>query len=103
MALKILCGYASIWITRITVRELYWKLYLSESIVGIICIQHITDENTFFQKQFEDAKLSAAVSEVVSQTSAPTTHSAGPPPDTVVSNISYKYLASQQQQKEERK
>uniref|UniRef100_A0A8D1QCM3 Calpastatin n=1 Tax=Sus scrofa TaxID=9823 RepID=A0A8D1QCM3_PIG len=35
------------------------------------------------QKQFEDAKLSAAVSEVVSQTSAPTTHSAGPPPDTV--------------------
>uniref|UniRef100_A0A8D1Q810 Calpastatin n=1 Tax=Sus scrofa TaxID=9823 RepID=A0A8D1Q810_PIG len=37
-------------------------------------------------KQFEDAKLSAAVSEVVSQTSAPTTHSAGPPPDTVQSD-----------------
>uniref|UniRef100_A0A8D1Q7Z4 Calpastatin n=1 Tax=Sus scrofa TaxID=9823 RepID=A0A8D1Q7Z4_PIG len=35
---------------------------------------------------FEDAKLSAAVSEVVSQTSAPTTHSAGPPPDTVQSD-----------------
>ncbi|XP_047634286.1 calpastatin isoform X1 [Phacochoerus africanus] len=36
--------------------------------------------------QFEDAKLSAAISEVVSQTSAPTTHSAGPPPDTVQSD-----------------
>uniref|UniRef100_A0A8C4FGX7 Calpastatin n=1 Tax=Catagonus wagneri TaxID=51154 RepID=A0A8C4FGX7_9CETA len=35
---------------------------------------------------FEDAKLSAAISEVVSQTSAPTTHSAGPPPDTVQSD-----------------
>ncbi|XP_055285425.1 calpastatin isoform X3 [Moschus berezovskii] len=32
--------------------------------------------------QFEDAKLSAAVSEVVSQTPAPTTQAAGPPPDT---------------------
>uniref|UniRef100_A0A8D1Q906 Calpastatin n=1 Tax=Sus scrofa TaxID=9823 RepID=A0A8D1Q906_PIG len=60
-----------------------YRLEEVKSIVGIICIQHITDENTFLQKQFEDAKLSAAVSEVVSQTSAPTTHSAGPPPDTV--------------------
>nr|XP_058918890.1 calpastatin isoform X10 [Kogia breviceps] len=32
--------------------------------------------------QFEDAKLSAVISEVVSQTPAPTNHSAGPPPDT---------------------
>ncbi|XP_029073830.1 calpastatin isoform X7 [Monodon monoceros] len=32
--------------------------------------------------QLEDAKLSAVISEVVSQTPAPTTHSAGPPPDT---------------------
>ncbi|OWK11891.1 CAST, partial [Cervus elaphus hippelaphus] len=32
--------------------------------------------------QFEDAKLSAVVSEVVSQTPAPTTQAAGPPPDT---------------------
>ncbi|XP_061032250.1 calpastatin-like [Eubalaena glacialis] len=32
--------------------------------------------------QFEDAKLSAVISEVVSQTPAPTTHYAGPPPDT---------------------
>ena len=30
--------------------------------------------------QFEDAKLSAVISEVVSQTPAPTTHYAGPPP-----------------------
>ncbi|XP_059764371.1 calpastatin-like [Balaenoptera ricei] len=32
--------------------------------------------------QFEDAELSAVISEVVSQTPAPTTHYAGPPPDT---------------------
>ncbi|XP_059949165.1 calpastatin isoform X3 [Mesoplodon densirostris] len=32
--------------------------------------------------QSEDAKLSAVISEVVSQTPAPTNHSAGPPPDT---------------------
>ncbi|XP_032482498.1 calpastatin isoform X4 [Phocoena sinus] len=32
--------------------------------------------------QLEDAKLSAVISEVVSQTPAPTNHSAGPPPDT---------------------
>ncbi|KAB0392617.1 hypothetical protein E2I00_013472 [Balaenoptera physalus] len=32
--------------------------------------------------QLEDAKLSAVISEVASQTPAPTTHSAGPPPDT---------------------
>ncbi|XP_047586334.1 calpastatin isoform X2 [Lutra lutra] len=32
--------------------------------------------------KFEDANLSAVISEVVSQTPAPTTHSAGPPPDT---------------------
>uniref|UniRef100_A0A8C0CE14 Calpastatin n=1 Tax=Balaenoptera musculus TaxID=9771 RepID=A0A8C0CE14_BALMU len=32
--------------------------------------------------QLEDAKLSAVISEVVSQTPAPTTRSAGPPPDT---------------------
>ncbi|XP_065731640.1 calpastatin [Phocoena phocoena] len=32
--------------------------------------------------QLEDAKLSAVISEVVSQTPAPTKHSAGPPPDT---------------------
>ncbi|XP_040095311.1 calpastatin isoform X3 [Oryx dammah] len=32
--------------------------------------------------QFEDAKLSAVVSEVVSQTPAPTTQAAGPPPDS---------------------
>ncbi|VCX05005.1 unnamed protein product [Gulo gulo] len=32
--------------------------------------------------KFEDANLSAAISEVVSQTPAPTTHSASPPPDT---------------------
>ncbi|XP_057594684.1 calpastatin isoform X1 [Hippopotamus amphibius kiboko] len=37
--------------------------------------------NTSSLKQFEDAKLSAVTSEVVSQTPAPTTHSAGPPPD----------------------
>nr|XP_015102203.1 calpastatin isoform X4 [Vicugna pacos] len=35
---------------------------------------------------FEDAKLSAAVSEVVSQTPAPTTQAAGPPPDTQSDN-----------------
>ncbi|OBS56909.1 hypothetical protein A6R68_11966, partial [Neotoma lepida] len=33
-------------------------------------------------KEFEDAKLSAAISEVVSQTPAPSTHAAAPPPDT---------------------
>ncbi|XP_032701971.1 calpastatin isoform X11 [Lontra canadensis] len=32
--------------------------------------------------KFEDANLSAVISEVVSQTPAPATHSAGPPPDT---------------------
>ncbi|XP_060057176.1 calpastatin [Erinaceus europaeus] len=32
--------------------------------------------------KFEDAKLSAVISEVVSQTPAPATHAAGPPPDT---------------------
>uniref|UniRef100_A0A8C8UCK5 Calpastatin n=1 Tax=Peromyscus maniculatus bairdii TaxID=230844 RepID=A0A8C8UCK5_PERMB len=32
--------------------------------------------------EFEDAKLSAAISEVVSQTPAPSTHAAAPPPDT---------------------
>lgn len=32
--------------------------------------------------KFEDAKLSAVISEVVSQTPASATHSAGPPPDT---------------------
>ncbi|XP_043769599.1 calpastatin isoform X2 [Cervus elaphus] len=36
--------------------------------------------------QFEDAKLSAVVSEVVSQTPAPTTQAAGPPPDTARDN-----------------
>ncbi|XP_059132583.1 calpastatin isoform X2 [Peromyscus eremicus] len=32
--------------------------------------------------EFEDAKLSAAISEVVSQTPVPSTHAAAPPPDT---------------------
>nr|XP_025722606.1 calpastatin isoform X8 [Callorhinus ursinus] len=36
--------------------------------------------------KFEDANLPAVISEVVSQTPAPTTHSAGPPPDTVQSD-----------------
>ncbi|KAM6148826.1 calpastatin isoform 1-T1 [Erethizon dorsatum] len=36
--------------------------------------------------KLDDAKLSAAVSEVVSQTPASTTHSAGPPPDTAKSD-----------------
>ena len=39
------------------------------------------------QKEFEEANLPAVISEVVSQTPAPTTHSAGLPPDTVVSSI----------------
>ncbi|XP_058390434.1 calpastatin isoform X3 [Diceros bicornis minor] len=38
------------------------------------------------QKQLEDAKLSAVISEVVSQTPAPTTHAAGPPPDSPSGN-----------------
>uniref|UniRef100_A0A8C4PSX0 Calpastatin n=1 Tax=Equus asinus TaxID=9793 RepID=A0A8C4PSX0_EQUAS len=36
--------------------------------------------------QFEDAKLSAVISEVVSQTPAPTTHAARPPPDSLQSD-----------------
>ncbi|XP_030883957.1 calpastatin isoform X9 [Leptonychotes weddellii] len=36
--------------------------------------------------KFEDANLPAVISEVVSQTPAPTTHAAGPPPDTVSDN-----------------
>ncbi|XP_034870821.1 calpastatin isoform X17 [Mirounga leonina] len=36
--------------------------------------------------KFEDANLPAVISEVVSQTPAPTTHAAGPPPDTVQSD-----------------
>lgn len=52
------------------------------------------------QKPFEHGKLSAAVSELVSQTPAPTTQSAGPPPDTSVSLIFCKCLFSQQQQEE---
>ncbi|XP_054945748.1 calpastatin-like [Physeter macrocephalus] len=36
--------------------------------------------------QFEGAKLPAVISEVVSQTPAPTTHCAGPPPDTLQSD-----------------
>lgn len=54
----------------------------------------------FLQKQLEDAKLSAVISEVVSQTPAPTNHSAGPPPDTPVSNRVYEYFSQQQQQGE---
>lgn len=41
----------------------------------------------FLTKKFEDANLSAVISEVVSQTPAPTTHSAGLPPDAKVSSI----------------
>ncbi|XP_057163220.1 calpastatin isoform X8 [Ursus arctos] len=36
--------------------------------------------------EFEDAKLSAVISEVVSQTPAPATHSAGPPPGSAQSD-----------------
>lgn len=50
----------------------------------------------FLQKQFEDAKLSA-VTEVVSLTPAPTTQAAGPPCDSAVSSMAYKYLVFEQQ------
>lgn len=75
--------------------------YLSSGIVGIICYNILWVRSffcyCFLQKQFEDAKLSAVVSEVVSQTPAPTTQAAGPPPDTAVSNMAYKYLFFEQQ------
>ncbi|XP_036081861.1 calpastatin isoform X4 [Rousettus aegyptiacus] len=51
---------------------------LSEDFVG--------PPNTSSFKQLEDTKLSAAISEVVSQTPASATHSAGPPPDTPSDN-----------------
>ncbi|XP_014652526.1 PREDICTED: calpastatin isoform X5 [Ceratotherium simum simum] len=43
-------------------------------------------DTSSLQKQLEDAKLSAVISEVVSQTPAPTTHAAGPPPDSQSGN-----------------
>ncbi|XP_070373844.1 calpastatin isoform X50 [Equus asinus] len=43
-------------------------------------------DTSSLQKQFEDAKLSAVISEVVSQTPAPTTHAARPPPDSLSDN-----------------
>uniref|UniRef100_A0A9L0IJY7 Calpastatin n=1 Tax=Equus asinus TaxID=9793 RepID=A0A9L0IJY7_EQUAS len=43
-------------------------------------------DTSSLQKQFEDAKLSAVISEVVSQTPAPTTHAARPPPDSLQSD-----------------
>ncbi|XP_070089362.1 calpastatin isoform X8 [Equus caballus] len=43
-------------------------------------------DTSSLQKQFEDAKLSAVISEVVSQTPAPTTHAARPPPDALSDN-----------------
>uniref|UniRef100_A0A8D0ZD38 Calpastatin n=1 Tax=Sus scrofa TaxID=9823 RepID=A0A8D0ZD38_PIG len=61
-------------------------LPLSEDFVLDALSQDFAGPPAASSLQFEDAKLSAAVSEVVSQTSAPTTHSAGPPPDTVQSD-----------------
>ena len=66
-----------------TIIKLSRGFYLSSGIVGIICYNILRVKSffviVFLQKQFEDAKLSAVVSEVVSQTPAPTTQAAGPP------------------------
>lgn len=101
MALKLLCCCASIRIKRTTIIKLSRGFYLSNGIVGIICYNILRVKSffviVFLQKQFEDAKLSAVVSEVVSQTPAPTTQAAGPPPSTAVSSMAYKYLVFEQQ------
>lgn len=69
--------------------------------MGIICYNILWVKPflviVFLQKQFEDAKLSAVISEVVSQTPAPTTQAAGPPRDSAVSSVAYKYLVFEQQ------
>ncbi|XP_055421240.1 calpastatin isoform X6 [Bubalus kerabau] len=55
---------------------------LSEDVLFDALSKDFTVRSDTSSPQFEDAKLSAVVSEVVSQTPAPTTQAAGPPPST---------------------
>uniref|UniRef100_A0A4W2ENF8 Calpastatin n=1 Tax=Bos indicus x Bos taurus TaxID=30522 RepID=A0A4W2ENF8_BOBOX len=55
---------------------------LSEDVLLDALSKDFTVPSDTSSPQFEDAKLSAVVSEVVSQTPAPTTQAAGPPPST---------------------
>ncbi|XP_066132906.1 calpastatin [Saccopteryx bilineata] len=57
-------------------------LPLSEDLLLDALAQDFTGSSSTSSFPFEDAKLSAAVSELVSQTPARATHSSGPPPDT---------------------
>ncbi|XP_058132451.1 calpastatin isoform X2 [Dasypus novemcinctus] len=55
---------------------------LSEDLLLDALSEDFSDPSNISSLKFEDAKLSAAISEVVSQAPASTTHSAGPPPHT---------------------
>ncbi|XP_044804465.2 calpastatin isoform X5 [Bubalus bubalis] len=59
---------------------------LSEDVLLDALSKDFTVPSDTSSPQFEDAKLSAVVSEVVSQTPAPTTQAAGPPPSTARDN-----------------
>nr|P20811.2 RecName: Full=Calpastatin; AltName: Full=Calpain inhibitor [Bos taurus]AAA19643.1 calpastatin [Bos taurus] len=59
---------------------------LSEDVLLDALSKDFTVPSDTSSPQFEDAKLSAVVSEVVSQTPAPTTQAAGPPPDCARDN-----------------
>ncbi|XP_055421233.1 calpastatin isoform X5 [Bubalus kerabau] len=59
---------------------------LSEDVLFDALSKDFTVRSDTSSPQFEDAKLSAVVSEVVSQTPAPTTQAAGPPPSTTRDN-----------------
>ncbi|KAM8777322.1 calpastatin [Rhynchonycteris naso] len=61
-------------------------LPLSEDFLLDALAKDFTGPSSTSSFPLEDAKLSAAVSDLVSQTSAPATHSAGPPSDTVSDN-----------------
>ncbi|XP_076995208.1 calpastatin isoform X4 [Tamandua tetradactyla] len=59
---------------------------LSEDLLLDALSEDFSEPSNISSLKFDDAKLSAVISEVVSQTPASTTHSAGPPPDTLQSD-----------------